>query len=255
MASIGKRGILGPEGRELRPGGRRGQHATVRLSELGSAGTRSWRSSTRWPGRSGSTKLPCRLRWSAGTGRETLVADYRDVPTVTLSESSRQSLEQYGLRKGERGGPGFRSARASVALRPRREKEKVPTFAFVGRLSSNKRPQDAIRAFAIAEGLPRCSLWISERARWSEGFAGDHRRTSSSSDTLRRQTSSQLMARAHALLGDLGPRRVGTGRNRGCIGWYSEHRLRRAWPPRLDARLGRDPGGTQSPFVSARIVE
>jgi glycosyltransferase involved in cell wall biosynthesis len=86
------------------------------------------------------------------------LAAYRDVPTVTVSESSRQSLEHYGLRKVTVVAEGFRP-RQEVAPLP--DKEDTPTFAFVGRLAWNKRPHDAIKAFGIArKRLPDARLWV-----------------------------------------------------------------------------------------------
>jgi glycosyltransferase involved in cell wall biosynthesis len=131
------------------------------------------------------------------------LSDYRDVPTVTLSESSRQSLEQYGLRKVSVVAPGFRQQAQPAAQRPTEDptKEEVPTFVFVGRLSSNKRPQDAIRAIRHARrSLPEARLWVlgtgpmdrrlRRRPRENVEFFG----YASDAEKL------ELMSRAHALL-------------------------------------------------------
>lgn len=127
------------------------------------------------------------------------LADYRDVPTVTLSESSRQSLEQYGLRRVSVVAPGFRPQTGGPTRRP--TKEAVPTFVFVGRLSSNKRPQDAIRAFRRARrSLPEARLWMlgtgpmDRRLRRSRQDGVEFFGYASDTDKL------QLMSRAHALL-------------------------------------------------------
>src|SRR5665213_451074 len=70
---------------------------------------------------------------------------YRDVLTVTLSESSKDSLENYGLTRVVVVPVGFRS----LGERPNVPREPRPTVVFVGRLSANKRPEDAIRAFEL----------------------------------------------------------------------------------------------------------
>jgi glycosyltransferase involved in cell wall biosynthesis len=50
---------------------------------------------------------------------------------------------------------------ASVTARPPVEKEPVPTVVFIGRLSANKRPKHAIRAFGLVRRqLPDAQLWV-----------------------------------------------------------------------------------------------
>ena len=81
---------------------------------------------------------------------------YRDVPVVTVSESSRESLADYGLRRVTVVPEGWVPAvPAPVA------KEPVPTVVFVGRLSANKRPEHAIAAFGLVRRqLPDARLWV-----------------------------------------------------------------------------------------------
>jgi len=82
---------------------------------------------------------------------------YRDVLTVTLSESSKDSLENYGLTRVVVVPVGFRS----LGERPNVPREPRPTVVFVGRLSANKRPEDAIRAFELLrETMPTAVLWM-----------------------------------------------------------------------------------------------
>ena len=88
------------------------------------------------------------------------LAAYRDTAVVTVSTSSKESLEAYGLRnvtivpEGMYPSPTSERAHKSV-------KEDRLTLAFVGRLSSNKRPQDVIKAFGIIQGkIPEARLWI-----------------------------------------------------------------------------------------------
>jgi glycosyltransferase involved in cell wall biosynthesis len=82
---------------------------------------------------------------------------YRDVLTVTLSESSKDSLENYGLTRVVVVPVGFRSA----GERPDVPREPRPTVVFVGRLSANKRPGEAIRAFELLrETIPSAVLWV-----------------------------------------------------------------------------------------------
>jgi glycosyltransferase involved in cell wall biosynthesis len=86
------------------------------------------------------------------------LAAYRDIPTVTLSQSSRQSLQDYGLRNVAVVPVGFDSLVTTEPLPP---KESTPTFVFVGRLASNKRPHDAIEAFSfVRTEMPDARLWV-----------------------------------------------------------------------------------------------
>jgi glycosyltransferase involved in cell wall biosynthesis len=81
---------------------------------------------------------------------------YRDVPVVTVSESSRESLAEYGLRRVTVVPEGWVPAfPAPVA------KEPVPTVVFIGRLSANKRPEHAIAAFGLVRRqLPDAQMWV-----------------------------------------------------------------------------------------------
>lgn len=82
---------------------------------------------------------------------------YRNVLTVTLSESSKKSLKKYGLSRVTVVPVGFRS----IGERPDVPRETRPTVVFVGRLSSNKRPDEAIRAFGLLrETMPTAALWV-----------------------------------------------------------------------------------------------
>jgi glycosyltransferase involved in cell wall biosynthesis len=82
---------------------------------------------------------------------------YRDVLTVTLSESSKRSLEDYGLTRVVIVPVGFRSAGEP----PNVPRETRPTIAFVGRLSANKRPDEAIQAFGLMrKTMPTAVLWV-----------------------------------------------------------------------------------------------
>lgn len=86
------------------------------------------------------------------------LAPYRDTPTVTVSHSSKQSLDAYGLRNVRVVPEGFDP---SVKRLPIPAKESTPTFAFVGRLASNKRPHHAIKAFGIVrKQIPEARLWV-----------------------------------------------------------------------------------------------
>ena len=82
---------------------------------------------------------------------------YREVPTFTVSPSSRQDLVALGFHDITVVPPGL--SRAPLPNVP--EKEDRPTLAFVGRLKKAKLPDHALRAFArVRERIPAARLWM-----------------------------------------------------------------------------------------------
>lgn len=83
--------------------------------------------------------------------------NYVDVPTVTVSESTRQDLIHLGFKAVYvvPGGADFKP----LSRLP--EKEKYPVVAYVGRLGEAKRVDHAIKAFKIvSENFPEAELWV-----------------------------------------------------------------------------------------------
>lgn len=82
---------------------------------------------------------------------------YRDLPVVTVSASSRDSLHDYGLKNVVVVPEGF----SAPGLLPLAAKESAPTVVFVGRLSANKRPAAAIQAFQqVRASIPDAQMWV-----------------------------------------------------------------------------------------------
>jgi glycosyltransferase involved in cell wall biosynthesis len=83
--------------------------------------------------------------------------NYVDVPTVTVSESTKQDLLDLGFKKVFVVSEGLNFT--SLSEIP--EKEEYPVIAYVGRLKRAKRPDHAIRAFnIIKEKFPNAELWV-----------------------------------------------------------------------------------------------
>ena len=106
--------------------------------------------------------LPWPLSW---LGRHVLeprwLAVYRDVPVVTVSESSRSALQAYGLRHVTVVPEGRFPARVRQVHDGPADREPVPTVVFVGRLSRSKRPDEALRAFeAYRRLVPEAQMWV-----------------------------------------------------------------------------------------------
>jgi glycosyltransferase involved in cell wall biosynthesis len=82
---------------------------------------------------------------------------YRDIPALTVSESSAKSLRRHH---------GWRNVTVipeGSAPHPVRDvpKEREPTVVFLGRLVAMKRPEHAIEAFALLRGrFPSARLWV-----------------------------------------------------------------------------------------------
>lgn len=123
---------------------------------------------------------------------------YADVPTLTISESSRQSLVAYGLRD-------VSVVPVGLDLQPYPGpalKEAVPTVAFLGRLAANKRPDHALSAFQAARSsMGNGQMWVvgtgPMEAELRRRFAGEPVRFFGRTDQTRK---ANLLRRAHVLL-------------------------------------------------------
>jgi glycosyltransferase involved in cell wall biosynthesis len=96
---------------------------------------------------------------------------YADALVLTISQSSKESLEDYGLRNVHIVPVGL-----EPVTRPDVAREQAPTMVFVGRLAANKRPLDAIAVHEIVRAsVPDAQLWLvgdgPDRAR-CEAAAG-----------------------------------------------------------------------------------
>lgn len=102
------------------------------------------------------------MSWmAAAVGRYVLepkwLRRYTRVPTLTVSQSSKESLEAFGLRDITVVPEGL----DLPANLPQVPKEEVPTLVHVGRLVTNKQPQHVLAAFAeVRKRLPDAQLWM-----------------------------------------------------------------------------------------------
>jgi len=82
---------------------------------------------------------------------------YREEVVITVSQSSKESLELYGLNKVHIIPEGF----SQKNFKRTADKSTSPTIIFIGRLTSNKRPEDAIKAFVLLKRrLPNVVLKV-----------------------------------------------------------------------------------------------
>jgi glycosyltransferase involved in cell wall biosynthesis len=83
--------------------------------------------------------------------------NYRNIPTVTVSESSRKDLAELGFEKVFVVGEGLNFE----PLEKLDEKTNFPVMVFSGRLKKAKRPDNAVEAFKmVKERVPNAELWI-----------------------------------------------------------------------------------------------
>jgi glycosyltransferase involved in cell wall biosynthesis len=85
------------------------------------------------------------------------LSSYKDTPTITLSNSSKEDLQKTGLRNIFVIPPGI-----SVNPLPEvKQKVSMPRVVFLGRLKKAKLPFHAIEAFAlIKQEIPEAKMWI-----------------------------------------------------------------------------------------------
>jgi glycosyltransferase involved in cell wall biosynthesis len=88
---------------------------------------------------------------------ERWLKNYRMIPTVTVSESSRKDLVDLGFRRVFVVGEGLNFK----PIEEIGEKEPYPVMVFAGRLKKAKRPDHAIEAFKIVKNrVPDAELWM-----------------------------------------------------------------------------------------------
>lgn len=82
---------------------------------------------------------------------------YKNIPTITVSESTKKDLEIFGFKKVFIIPEGINFEPLSELP----EKEKDPTLIFVGRLKKTKNPQDAVHAYKnVKKEIPNAKLWV-----------------------------------------------------------------------------------------------
>jgi glycosyltransferase involved in cell wall biosynthesis len=123
---------------------------------------------------------------------------YRDVPTVTISASSKRSLERYGLRNVTVVPVGFSPPSFEHATPDREER---PTLIYVGRLSPNKRPHHVLGAFEqVRRHIPRAQLWIVGSGPMEESIRKALPSGVRLFGRVDEQTKHELLGRAHVLV-------------------------------------------------------
>ncbi|MGH9894170.1 MAG: glycosyltransferase, partial [bacterium] len=127
----------------------------------------------------------------------TLLRLYEDMPVTTVSDSTREDLVGLGLKNVT----VIPNGRDEVPDLSGIDKEAVPTFLFVGRLSLNKRPDHAVRAFReIKRLIPNARLWLIGDGPMRRRLRRDLPEGAELLGRVSREELYVRMARAHCLL-------------------------------------------------------
>lgn len=127
---------------------------------------------------------------------------YREVPVVAVSDSTRQSLESFGIYGVSVVPEGIRAAdveqREAQQAPPREER---PTVLFVGRLTSNKRPDHAITAFKRAQrSIPDLQMWVIGTGPLERQLRAKQLSSLRFLGRVSEQVKQERLGRAHAVL-------------------------------------------------------
>lgn len=125
------------------------------------------------------------------------LANYKEIPTITVSNSSREDLKKLGFQKILLVPEGL----SITPLGDVPEKESDPTVVFLGRLKKAKLPHHAIQAFLlIKKKLPAARMWVigdgymrHELEKYADASITFH-------GFLKPETKYDLLKRAHLLL-------------------------------------------------------
>jgi glycosyltransferase involved in cell wall biosynthesis len=96
---------------------------------------------------------------------ERWLKNYKEIPTVTVSESTKNDLIGLGFKR-------IYVVSEGISFKPARKiprKEKEPTIIYVGRLKRAKRPDHAIKAFEIVKReIKDAKFWVVGDGYWRE---------------------------------------------------------------------------------------
>lgn len=122
---------------------------------------------------------------------------YLDIPTITVSESTRKDLVALGFKNVSIVPEGINFK----PLESLPQKEIEPTLIFVGRLKKAKLPDHAIRAFKIIkEKLPDAKLWVVGDGYYRKGLEKMSGMCVEFFGSVTQEKKLELMSKAHAIL-------------------------------------------------------
>src|SRR5215216_2155945 len=125
------------------------------------------------------------------------LSNYKDVTTLTVSDSTKTDLEELGFKKLFVVAPGLNATPLSTV----KEKETNPTVVFIGRLKKAKLPHHALQAFSIIKReIPDAKMWII-----GDGYLRKKLESLKSKDVtffghVSNEKKYELLSRAHIIL-------------------------------------------------------
>jgi glycosyltransferase involved in cell wall biosynthesis len=125
------------------------------------------------------------------------LSNYKDVTTLTVSDSTKIDLEEIGFKKLFVVAPGLNATPLSTV----KEKEANPTVVFIGRLKKAKLPHHALQAFSIIKReIPDAKMWII-----GDGYLRKKLESLKSKDVtffghVSNEKKYELLSRAHIIL-------------------------------------------------------
>ena len=123
--------------------------------------------------------------------------NYKNVPTITVSESQKEILKTFGFQKIFVAPEGL----SVTPLEQVPDKDPIPTIAFIGRLRGYKLPDHAVKAFSIIKkGMPDAKMFVI-----GDGYMRDKLEKMNVKDVafcgrVDGQTKCDLLSRAHLVL-------------------------------------------------------
>jgi len=125
------------------------------------------------------------------------LSNYKDIITLTVSDSTKTDLEEMGFKKVFVVPPGLSTTPLSTV----KEKEANPTVVFIGRLKKAKLPHHALKAFSIIKReIPDAKMWII-----GDGYLRQKLESFKSKDVtffghVSNEKKYELLSRAHIIL-------------------------------------------------------
>ncbi|MDQ3903559.1 MAG: glycosyltransferase family 4 protein, partial [Thermoproteota archaeon] len=125
------------------------------------------------------------------------LSNYKDITTLTVSDSTKVDLQDLGFKKIVVVPPGLNVAPLSKV----KEKESNPTLLFMGRLKNAKLPQHALEAFSIIKReIADAKMWVI-----GDGYLREKLQSFNTNDItffghISNDRKYELLSRAHIIL-------------------------------------------------------